>query len=127
MDQRPKCKTRYYKTLRGKQTENSDINHKIISDLSPQVMEIRTKINKWNLIKLRSFCTAKETISKMKRQPTECEKILADDVTDKGLVSKINKQLMQLNSKKTTQSKKMSRRHKETFLQIRQKRWAKGT
>ena len=90
-------------------------------------MEIRTKINKWNLIKLRSFCTAKETISKMKRQPTECEKILADDVTDKGLVSKINKQLMQLNSKKTTQSKKMSRRHKETFLQIRQKRWAKGT
>ena len=71
-------------------------------------MEIRTKINKWNLIKLRSFCTAKETISKMKRQPTECEKILADDVTDKGLVSKINKQLMQLNSKKTTQSKKMS-------------------
>jgi len=69
-------------------------------------MEIRTKINKWNLIKLRSFCTAKETISKMKRQPTEWEKILADDVTDKGLVSKINKQLMQLNSKKTTQSKK---------------------
>ena len=69
-------------------------------------MEIRTKLNKWNLIKLRSFCRAKETISKMKRQPTEWEKILADDVTDKGLVSKINKQLMQLNSKKTTQSKK---------------------
>ena len=68
-------------------------------------MEIRTKLNKWNLIKLRSFCRAKETISKMKRQPTEWEKILADDVTDKGLVSKINKQLMQLNSKKTTQSK----------------------
>ena len=69
-------------------------------------MEIRTKINKWNQIKLRSFCTAKETIRKAKRQLTEWEKILADDVTDKGLVSKINKQLMQLNSKKTTQSKK---------------------
>ena len=69
-------------------------------------MEIRTKINKWNQIKLRSFCTAKETIRKAKRQLTEWEKILADDVTDKGLVSKINRQLMQLNSKKTTQSKK---------------------
>ena len=59
-------------------------------------MEIRTKINKWNQIKLRSFCTAKETIRKAKRQLTEWEKILADDVTDKGLVSRIYKQLMML-------------------------------
>ena len=64
-------------------------------------------MNKWNLIKLKSFCAAKETINKTKRQPTEWEKIFANDVTDKGLISKIYKQLMKLNIKKnqTTQSK----------------------
>ena len=62
-------------------------------------MEIKTKINKWDLIKLKSFCKAKETINKMKRQPKEWEKF-ANDATDNRLVSKINKQLMQLNIKK---------------------------
>ena len=56
----------------------------------------------WDLIKLRNFCTAKETINKMKRQPTEQRKIFANDVTNKGLVSKIYKQLMQLNITATT-------------------------
>ena len=64
-------------------------------------MEIKTKINKWNLMKLKSFCTAKETINKTKRQPSEWEKIVANEATDKGLISKIYKQLMQLNIKKT--------------------------
>ena len=64
-------------------------------------MEIKTKINKWDQIKLKSFCTAKETINKMKRQPTEWEKIFANNVTDKGLISKIYQQLTQLNIKKT--------------------------
>ena len=64
-------------------------------------MEIKTKINKWDLMKLKSFCTAKETIKKMKRQPSEWEKIFANEATDKGLISKIYKQLMQLNIKKT--------------------------
>ena len=64
-------------------------------------MEIKTKINKWKLIKLKSFCTAKETINKMKRQPTNWEKIFANDVTDKGLVSKIYEQLTRLNIIKT--------------------------
>ena len=54
-------------------------------------MKIKTKINKWDLIKLKSFCTVKEAINKMKRQPTEWEKIFANEVTDKGLTSKIYK------------------------------------
>ena len=78
-----------------------DINHsKIFFDPPPRVMKIKTKINKWNLIKLKSFCTAKETINKAKRQSTEWEKIFANDATDRGLISKIYKQLIQLNIKK---------------------------
>ena len=64
-------------------------------------MKIKTKINKWDLIKLKSFCTAKETINKMKRQPSEWEKIFANESTDKGLISKIYKQLKQFDIKKT--------------------------
>ena len=64
-------------------------------------MEIKTEINKWYLMKLQSFCTAKETINKTKRQPSESEKIFANEATDKGLISKIYKQLMQLNIRKT--------------------------
>ena len=63
---------------------------------------METKINKWDLLKLQSFCKAKETINKMKRQPTNWEKIFANYVTDKGLVSTIYKQLMMLNSIKTS-------------------------
>ena len=66
-------------------------------------MEIKTKVNKWDLIKLKSFCTAKETISKVKRLPSEWEKIIANETTDKGLISKIYKQLIQLNTKKKQQ------------------------
>ena len=61
-------------------------------------MEI--KINKWDLIKLKSFCTAKKTINKLKRQPSVWEKIFANETMDKGLISKIYKQLMELNIKK---------------------------
>ena len=64
-------------------------------------MEIKTKINKWDLMKLKSFCTEKETINKMKRQPSEWEKIFANEASDKGLISKIYKKLMQLNIRKT--------------------------
>ena len=64
-------------------------------------MEIKTKINKWDLMKLKIFCTTKETINKTKTRPSEWEKILANEATDKGLISKIYKQLMQLNIKKS--------------------------
>ena len=57
-------------------------------------LEIEVKINKWDLIKIKSFCTTKENISKVKRQPSEWEKIIANEATDKQLISKIYKQLM---------------------------------
>ena len=63
-------------------------------------MEIKTKINRWNLIKLKSFCTTKETTNKVKRQPSEWEKIITRETTDKELISKIYKQLIQLNTRK---------------------------
>ena len=64
-------------------------------------METNTKVNKWDLIKLKSLCTAKETISKMKRRLSEWEKIIGSETSDKGLISKIYKQLIQLNARKT--------------------------
>ena len=69
-------------------------------------MTVKTKINKWDLIKLKSFCTAKETLNKTKRQPTEWEKIFANEATDKGLISKIYKySCSSIPKKQTTPSK----------------------
>ena len=77
-----------------------DIHHsKILFEPAPREIEIKTQINKWDLMKVKSFCTAKETINKTKRQPSEWEKIFANEATGKGLISKIYKQLMQLNNK----------------------------
>ena len=96
-----------------------DINQsKILYDPPPRVTEIKTKVNKWDLIKLKSFCTTKETVSKVKRQPSEWKKIIANEKTDKGLISKIYKLLIQLNARKTTKSK-VGKRPKQTFLQRR--------
>ena len=76
-------------------------------------MERKIKVNKWNLIKLESFYTAKETISKVKRKPLEWEKIIANETTYKGLISKIYKQLIQLNTRKTNNpNKKWKKRPK---------------
>ena len=85
-----------------------DINQsKILYDQPPRVNEIKTKVNKWDLIKLKSFWTVKETRSKVKRQPSRLEKIKANETTDKGLISKIYKQLIQLNTRKTNNPIKM--------------------
>ena len=67
-------------------------------------MEMKAKINKWDLIKFKSFCTMKKTISKVKRQSSEWEKIIANEATDKGLISKMYKQILQLNSRKINDS-----------------------
>ena len=69
-------------------------------------MKTKTKINKWDLIKLKSFCTAKENIHRMKRQPSEWEKVFANEAMNKGLISNIFKQLMELNIRKTNPIKK---------------------
>ena len=68
--------------------------------MSLEARETKAKMNYWDLIKIKSFCTAKETISKTKRQPTEWEKIFANDISEKGLVSKIYKELIKLNTQK---------------------------
>ena len=98
-----------------------DINqNKIFYDPPPRVMEIKTKVNKWDLFKCKSFYTTKETISKMKRQPSEWKKIITDETTDKGLTSEIYKHLIQFNTRKTNNLiKKWNKRPKQTFLQRR--------
>ena len=70
--------------------------------MSPRAMEIKENINKWDYLILKNFCTAKETINKMKRDPTVWENIFTNDTSDKGLISKIYKELIQLNTRKTT-------------------------
>ena len=74
---------------------------KKVGDCSPKAKEIKAKIKKWDLIRLKSFCTVKETMDKMRRQPTEWEKLFANDVTNKRLITKIYKQLIQLSIKKS--------------------------
>ena len=70
--------------------------------MSPRARDIKERKNKWDFIKLKSFCTAKENISKMKREPKVWENIFANDISDKGLISKIYTELTQLHSKKTS-------------------------
>ena len=91
-----------------------DINHsKILFHPLPREMEIKTEINERDLMNRKSFCTAKGTINKMKRQPSEWEKIFTNESMDNVLISKIYKQLMQLNIKKTNNPiKKMGGRPK---------------
>ena len=99
----------------------NDINQsKILYDPPPREMEIKTKVNKWDLVKLKSFCTAKEILSKVERQPLEWEKIIANETTERGLISKIYKQLITTQCQKNKQpNKKVGKRPKQTFLQRR--------
>ena len=95
-------------------------------------MEIKAKINKWDLIKLKSFFTMKETISKVKRQTLEWEKIIANEATDKELISKIYKQLLQLNSRKINDpmkkwAKELSRHFSKKDIQMANKHMKRGS
>ena len=91
------------KPYRRKQEKNlSDLSRSnFLLDTSPKIRELKAKINYWDLTKIKSFCSAKETISRTKRQPVEWEKIFANDISDKGLVSKIYKELTKLHTQKT--------------------------
>ena len=82
-------------------TLNGINQSKILYDPPPRVMEIKTKVSKWDLIKLKSFCTAKRTISKVKRQPSEWEKIIANETTDRGVTSKISSSYDSMPEKQT--------------------------
>ena len=96
----------------------SDIIHsRILYDPPPRILEIKAKINNWDLIK--TFCTTKETISKVKRQPSEWEKIKPNEATDKDLISKIYKQFLQVNSRKINDPIKKGAKELQTFLQRR--------
>ena len=91
------------KILKEKAGKNLlDLGHSnFLLNTSPKARETKAKMNYWDLIKIKSFCTVKETISKTHRQPTEWEKIFANDISDKGLVSKIYKELIKFNTQKT--------------------------
>ena len=102
MDERPPCKTGSHQNPRGESRQKLfDLGCRNFLLTSLEARETKAKMNCWDLIKIKSFCTAKETISRTKRQPTEWEKILANDTSDKGLVSTIYKELVKLNTQKT--------------------------
>ena len=114
----------------------SNINHsRILYDPPPRILEIKAKINKWDLIKLKSFCSTKETLSKVKRQPSEWvkrqlsewEKIIANEATDKQLISKIHKQLMQLNSRKIDDPIKKWAKELNRYFPKKTYRWLTNT
>ena len=82
---------------------------------SPEARETKAKMNYWDLTKIKSFFTVKETICKTKRQPTQWEKIFANDISDIGLVSKIYKELIKLNTQKTNNPVEMGKKHEQTL------------
>ena len=99
-DERPKRETGNHQNPRGENRQQPfDLSHSnLLLKVSPKAREIKAKMNYWDLIKIKSFCTAKETINRTKRQLTEREKIFANDISDKGLVSKIYKEFTKLNT-----------------------------
>ena len=96
MDERPQCKTGGHQNPQG---ENRHSN--FLLNMSLEARETKAKMNYWDLIKIKSFCTAKETVNKTKGQLMEGGKIFANDMLDKGLVAKICKELIKLNTQKT--------------------------
>ena len=98
-----KYKLQDHKSPRGEHRQISDIpNSNIFTNMSPRARDIKEGINKWDFTKIKSFCMAKENINEMKREPTVWENIFANDTSDKGLISKIYKELTRLHTRKTS-------------------------
>ena len=134
-DERPQCKTGSHQNTEEKAGQNLfDLAHSNCLLNVSRGKGNKSKNELWDLIKIKSFCTAKETISKTKRHLTELEKILANDISDKGLVSKIYKELLKLNTQKTNNpvknwAKDMNRHFlKNTYLYLRETEceWGRG-
>ena len=117
MDERPKSKTGSHQNPQGESRQNLfDLGRSnFLLNMSLEARETKAKMNYWDLIKRKSFCTVKETISKTKRHPTEWEKIFAKDISDKGSVSKIYKELIKLNTQITNNSVKKWTEDMNTF------------
>ena len=113
MDERPKPKIEAIKILEEEAGKNLfDLSrNNFLLNTSLEARETKAKMNYWDLIKTKSLCTVKETISETKRQLTEWEKIFANDISDKGVVSKICKELIKLNPKNKSSSEEMGKRH----------------
>ena len=101
-DERPKCETEIYQNPQGEQRQQP-LQHQPQQCLPRHVAKDKgkAKMNYWDCIKIKSFCTAKETVNRTKRLPTEWEKVFANDISDKGLESKVYKELLKLNTQKT--------------------------
>ena len=119
IDKRLKYKSWQHKSSRGEHRKISDIPcSKIFTDMSPRARDIKERINKWDYIKLKGFCTAKENISKIKKERTIWESVIANDTSDKGLISKIYKELPWLHTRKMNNPiKKMGKGPEQTLLQ----------
>ena len=100
MDKGPECETGNHQNPEEKAGKDlSDLSHSnFLLDAYPKARKLKAKMNYWDLMKIKSLCTAKETINKTKRQPTEWEKIFANDISDKVPVSKIYEELTQLHT-----------------------------
>ena len=102
MDKRPQREAGIYQNPRGEIGNNLfNISHSnFFQDMSPKAKEIEAKMNFWDFIKIKSFCTAKEAVNRTNRQPMEWGKIFINDTTDQGMISKIYKELLKLNTQK---------------------------
>ena len=95
MDKRLKYKSQHHKSSRGENRKISDIPcSNIYTNMSPRARNIKERRSKWDFIKIKSICMGKENISKMKREPKLWENIFANDNSDKGMISKIHKELI---------------------------------